>query len=343
MTRGGAEQLILHATDLAVRQRDPHGAAELINSGLHNVPPKTAHILRSARAVQLADSGHPQKAVAVLDRVDQTEIGGIARAYYWQALTQALSEFGQFDRTLVAASRGLSIEAAVPTHQCRIRIVEFAIGAANSGHQANLARAFIADHQDRWRDGSPLGESAAVALTALADLAAGEPATAAVALDRALEGLDGLGESSGLRYRFTLASAEALARCGHTAAAVQRVDEFDAVRHPAFAYALPNEFVSRAWASATAGDLATAGALALQGADIARQRGQLRRELTSLDAAVQFGATSVAARRAALTSRFRGYPRMSEIVAPEAILARAFITLPGMPPPTTPTSTPSRS
>lgn len=306
MTHRGAERLILHATDLAVRQRDPHGAAELINSGLHSVAPTTAHILRSARAVQLADSGHPQKALAVLDRVDETEIGGIARVYYWQALTQALSEFGQYDRTLAAASHGLSIEAAVPTQQCRIRIAEFAIGAANSGEQARRARAFIADHQHRWRDGSPLGESAAVALIALAELAAGQPATAAVELDRALDELNGLGESSGLSYRFTLAAAEALARCGRTAAAARRVSEFDAARHPAFAYALPDEFVSRAWTSAAAGDFRTAGAFALQGADIARQRGQLRRELTSLDTAVQFGRSGLAARRAALTSRLGG-------------------------------------
>ncbi len=48
--------------------------------------------------------------------------------------------------------------------------------------------------------------------------------------------------------------------------------------------------------------------------------------------------------RALLSGRaLGGQPSISEIGTPAAILARTFMTLPGNPPPTTPTSTPSRS
>ena len=46
---------------------------------------------------------------------------------------------------------------------------------------------------------------------------------------------------------------------------------------------------------------------------------------------------------AAQNSDEKRYPRTSEIGAPAAIFDRAFMTLPGIPPPTTPTTTPSRS
>ena len=65
-----------------------------------------------------------------------------------------------------------------------------------------------------------------------------------------------------------------------------------------------------------------------------------RRALTPRDFGVRGCAQRIPPRR----NRYsEGAGRTSAIGAPLAILARAFITLPGIPPPTTPTTTPSRS
>jgi DNA-binding CsgD family transcriptional regulator len=116
-----------------------------------------------------------------------------------------------------------------------------------------------------------------------------------------------------VRYWIRVAYTEALGRAGQTDSALKSLERMQETRHPAYMFFEPNRQLTEAWVAAARGRTTEAVALALQAAELARQNGQLAREVLCLQAALQFGDNHNGDRLEELASQVEG-PR-ADIVA----------------------------
>lgn len=302
-----AERTVLRAARLLVPLADPHAAAELIDSQLCTAEPGSAQILRTAKAYQLAMAGLPGKALAVHARIDPGGLGPISTVYYHVAAALAHCDIGDVDRAVESARHSAAHRdrSAAVAHRSA-RAFEFAVTAAVFAGQFDRARALAECARQRWSASPGPAAPAARALSAVVDLPAGDVEAAAGTLADALADLRRFGDAGGLTYRFAILDTEAVARCGDRAGAIRAEAEMERRAHPACAYARPDEFLSRAWVSFVCGRRGRARELSLAAAALARERGQLAREIVALRTATAFGADGLTRRLGALCSRTRG-------------------------------------
>ena len=89
-------------------------AAELVDNALHATDPVMAHPARANKALQLALSGRPRKALHVLERADPTLLDDISAVCRCRAAAAALGDRGQVDAAITASRDAARIAARNP-------------------------------------------------------------------------------------------------------------------------------------------------------------------------------------------------------------------------------------
>lgn len=314
-----SQVLSMRATNLFWPLANPAAAAELVDNALHATDPVMAHPARANKALQLALSGRPRKALHVLERADPTLLDDISAVCRCRAAAAALGDRGQVDAAITASRDAARIAARNPRAAAHaMGVAEHAVTAAVPVGRLADAHTIAAELLEQTRDSPGIAHSVALAVSAMADLGSGRAATARHRLTATLDRLEEFRDNFGVSYRFRIVATQALARCGDLAAARTTEARMRRTRHPAYGFTDPDAVLASAAIAAAGGRLERARILSRTAAHVAHGRGQLAREVVCLQAAAQFGDREVAAALGALTGQVEG-PR----IAAATTMARA--------------------
>jgi DNA-binding CsgD family transcriptional regulator len=134
------------------------------------------------------------------------------------------------------------------------------------------------------------------ALQGVAALANGDARSAADALETAMLEYGRLGSTVGTEYFFGIAHVQALALRGNVERAQHALTTIQHNRHHGLYFLEPSLRLAEAWVAAVRGRFSRARAVAAEAAEFAGAHGQYAREVSCLQAAIQFGSTRHAAR-----------------------------------------------
>ncbi|MCW2687895.1 MAG: response regulator containing a CheY-like receiver domain and an DNA-binding domain [Mycobacterium sp.] len=155
---------------------------------------------------------------------------------------------------------------------------------------------------DSAKDAPGLAYANLVSLLGNADLMRGDLRSAVKLLHEALAGAENHAVTTGLRPACCFGLAEAHAKLGQAQEAAAALAEARHSVPPDSLYMQTGLALATGWTLAAAGSLSEAIGVALKEARVARDRGQLTHELACLQAAVQWGEASVAARAGELAA-----------------------------------------
>jgi DNA-binding NarL/FixJ family response regulator/predicted negative regulator of RcsB-dependent stress response len=304
---GFVDGVVLRAANLLWPLHDPEAARVVLEDALALGDEERNHSLRTFLAIVQATAAAPAEAIATMGEVDYDRLDAYGRVMGYSAETIALGDMGRMAQAGDRASAAYRVLAESPTDSFQGSGVEefhaFALLAAGCVDEA----AVVTERYHReWAELPGINQSMALGAQGMAALAKGDLVGALRHLHSALESFGDYGEISGLLYRFRIAYAETLARSGDVDAAVTMFDVATGGRHPAYGYVESAYLMIAAWVSAVQGRVAEARENACRAAEFARSRGQLAREVLSLQAAVQFGDVTIADRLAELATEVEG-------------------------------------
>jgi DNA-binding CsgD family transcriptional regulator len=311
-----ATVLLLHAANLLWIQAQPEASWALIDDALAIETPSVTPDLLVFRANQLATAGNPDEAVALLDRIDRTQLPPLAAMLAIWGLTIATGDLGQVQRASTHAEEGIALAATAPEVSYEtVNLACFQVAAlALAGHTAagrTVAEATL--HQQADMPG--ISRSVAAAIAGMAALYAGELRIAVDYLDSAVAdfaahgGGDGTSyNANGMSYQFLILRAEALARSGDAAAAQDALELMRRCRPRSWAYIESDNLLAEGWVAAAHGDVTAARQWATKAAEFAGAHHQFAREVLARQTALQFGDTDPghAARLAELATLVEG-------------------------------------
>jgi DNA-binding CsgD family transcriptional regulator len=317
-----ATVLLLRAANLLWIQAEPKASWALIDDALATESPSVTPDLLVFRAVQLATSGNPVDAVAVMDQIDRTQLPPLAAMLAIWGLTIATGDLGDVGRATAHAEEGIALAVTAPEVSYEtVNLACFEVAAlALAGHTA-AARTVAEATLHQQADMPGISRSVAAAIAGMAALYAGDLRIAVDYLESAVTdfaahgGADGTSyNANGMSYQFLILRAEALARSGDAVAAQEAIELMRRCRPRSWMYIESDNLLAEAWVAAAHGDITGALQAANQAADFASAHCQYAREVLARQTALQFGDTDPghAARLAELATLVEG---------PRAVLA----------------------
>ena len=305
-----ARVAFLRATNMLWTLADPGRAKQLIDTVASTVSLSGRACIDAFLAAYWAAMGKPKSATEASESVVLEQLPTTVGAVTAWAITAASGDSGRLNEALAAADAGYAIVSrSYEAAHMRFVIADAHIGAlvlsgriAEAGDAAELLSSQAAD-----LPGAARLFSGAVAARAV--LGAGGVESAAAMLEPTVEVLIGSGETNGWSYRYQLPRATALAIRGSLDEADTALLALEEVRHPSWGCLDYEYALARAWVAAGHGAISEAIALALNGAEIARDNAQFAAEVMCLQTVTQFGDRSGAARLRELEDLVEG-PRV---------------------------------
>lgn len=162
-----SQVLSMRATNLFWPLANPAAAAELVDNALHATDPVMAHPARANKALQLALSGRPRKALHVLERADPTLLDDISAVCRCRAAAAALGDRGQVDAAITASRDAARIAARNPRAAAHaMGVAEHAVTAAVAVGRLADAHTIAAELLEQTRDSPGIAHSVALAVSA---------------------------------------------------------------------------------------------------------------------------------------------------------------------------------
>ena len=298
---------ILRATSALGVQRLPGKAWQIIDDALRTTPAEFAQPLLAFRVVLLALAARPEEAVAVAEGIDRNQLSALPAAVLSTGLTIALGDLGRSEATIEAATEGnrLAAESPQAAYQAVGLNLMYADALALIGLIPELDR--LADEVGRlWTKIPRLPTVAAIGIGGIAALVRGDLPDAVRLLGDAIDEGESVNNWNAVNYLLSVAHTEAVARTGDVDAALKAEARMQVCRHPSWEFFDPARLRATAWVAATRGRVSEAIALANEGADVARSRGQWAREVMCLQSALGFGDRAGAPRLADLAGLVDG-------------------------------------
>ena len=304
---GFIDGVVVRAANLLWALRDSKSARHVLEDALALDDEARSHPLRTFLAVVQATAAEPEDAIESMAAVDYAQLDNYGHIMGYSAETIALGDLGRVKDAGDRASAAYQVLAESPTDSFQgSGIAEFHAFALVAAGCVDEAFDVAERYYREWAEMPSISRSMAVGAMGITALAKGDLVLALHHLDAAQAGFGGYGELSGLSYRFRIAYAEALARSGSVDAAVAALDVAAGSRHPAYLYVESALVTASAWVSAAQGRVAEARETISRASEFARTRGQLSREVVSLQTAVQLGDASGAARLSELAGLVEG-------------------------------------
>jgi DNA-binding CsgD family transcriptional regulator len=305
--RQRAYQIVLEASNLWTPMGRPDESWHVIEAALESSNAVVRQSLRAQRVSQLAMLGRSGDAIALAAQVDRQYIGDFEALMMTGGLTTALGDLGRVSGLEAVVLEGYE-RAARSAHaaylgvglaECHVRALLLAGSIVDAVAAAN------AMHQQCGNAPGIIG-AMGQAIAATAALGRGRVDEARRQLSSASTVFESFGAGSGLRYRFGVIKAEALARLGDAAGASAVLTGLEPNQHPGLVSLEPDRLLALAWTAAARGAVTLAIALARQAAQFAHDHGQLAREVMSLQVATHFGDKTTAHRLGQLRALVEG-------------------------------------
>jgi DNA-binding CsgD family transcriptional regulator len=309
-----AGSLALNASNLWIPLERTGESMAVIDAALDDSNDTIRETASAFRVVQLALSGYPDEAIARGETVNRDMLGDFQTLILVSALTISLGDVGRIGELTSVVEEGYA------RADCSAEAAYLGIGLAENHVNAlvlagEVAEAVAAADAVYRRCGDAPGAIGAMgrAIAGTASLACGQLDRAKDRLSSAAAEFAECGAGRGIRYRFAVGEVVALAKLGDTSSAAAKLE---AVRHghPALELMEADRLLAMAWVSAARGLLSRATGQANAAARFARTRGQLSREVVSLQTAAHFGDGSAAVRLAELAPVVGG-PRAATAAA----------------------------
>jgi len=304
---------LLRATSALGARAQPDRAWQIIDGALRTTPAPFDQPLLAFRVCLLALAARPDEAAALAEGIDRKQLSPLPAAILATGLTIALGDLGRTSALIEAAAEGnrLAAESPQAAYQSVGLNLMYGDALALAGLIPDLVG--LAGEVGRlWANIPRLPTIAATGIGGLAALARGDLPTAVALLDAAIGEGESINNWNAVNYLLSVAHTEALARSGDGDAAMKAQDRMLASRHPSWEFFEPARLRAGAWVAAARGRVGEAIALANEGAELARSRGQWAREVMCLQTALGFGDRT-------------GSPRLAELArlvdAPRAVLA----------------------
>lgn len=304
---------LLRATSALGARAQPDRAWQIIDGALRTTPAPFDQPLLAFRVCLLALAARPDEAAALGEGIDRKQLSPLPAAILATGLTIALGDLGRTAALIEAAAEGnrLAAESPQAAYQSVGLNLMYGDALALAGLIPDLVG--LAGEVGRlWANIPRLPTIAATGIGGLAALARGDLPRAVALLDAAIGEGESINNWNAVNYLLSVAHTEALARSGDGDAAMKAQDRMLASRHPSWEFFEPARLRAGAWVAAARGRVGEAIALANEGAESARSRGQWAREVMCLQTALGFGDRT-------------GSPRLAELArlvdAPRAVLA----------------------
>jgi len=291
-----AAATVLRGLNLLLAQGSVEQSWAVIEDALGAAPPSVVQELLAFRGLQLALAARPAEVIALADGIDRDRLAARSKINLNFGATIALGDLGRpqpatrapEDATVLAANSPVAAYQAVALALMHVDAL------VNNGCIEEALT--IAERVGQQWAGLPkVPQIIATAIDGVAALGYGDLVTARNLLKAALARKELRPEQSGLPYLgigywLAVAYTEALARAGHTEAALEAMATMQRSRHPAYRFIEPNRLLAEAWVAAAQGRTSAALELVSAATDYARSHGQHAREVVCLQAALQFGA-----------------------------------------------------
>jgi len=298
---------MLRATSALGAYGLPAKAWQIVDDALRATPAEFAHPLLAFRVGLLALAARPEEAVDVAEGIDRTRLSALPAAILDTGLTVALGDLGRTEAAIEAAVDGnrLAVESPQAAYQSIGLNLMYADALALTGFIPELDR--LADEVARlWTNIPLLPTIAATGIGGMAALVRGDLPEAVRRLGAAIDEGESANNWNGVNYLLSAAHTEALARAADIDAALSAEARMLACRHPSWEFFEPARLRAAAWVAAARGRVTEAIALANEGAEVARSRGQWAREVMCLQTALGFGDRTGGARLAELAGQVDG-------------------------------------
>ncbi|HEX7322872.1 MAG TPA: LuxR C-terminal-related transcriptional regulator [Mycobacterium sp.] len=311
----------LRAGNLLWSLRRPDESWEFIDAARAAASGALTHAPLAFRVMQLASAARPAEALAAFESVDRSGLAALPELMSMWAAAIALSDLGNPLRAAALAEQGAALAAAAPdAAYLAVLLVIYQVQALILGGYVAQAQTVAERAYQQCADVPGQGRATATAIKGVAALGNGDLSTAVECLKVALTEFEIAKITHGISHVFGVPYTQAVALSGDGGAAVQALSLLQRNRHPAHAYLEPDGLVAAGWVAAARGRTSEARALAVQGAEYARTRGQPGREVLCLQAAIQFGDDRHAARLTELMQTVEG-PRVALVGRWAAALA----------------------
>ncbi|WP_286145666.1 helix-turn-helix transcriptional regulator [Mycobacterium sp. ENV421] len=301
----------------------PEAAWKLVDTALHSQNAVMRQAGLALRGTQLAMSGRPAEALATSAQVSPDELGDFLSLIAAWALVIALGDTGRLAELAPIAIQGYERARHLPdSAYMGVGLAEYHVKALALAGSIDEALAGAQAVQRQCADAPGTIDAVGAAIAAIAALATGRLDLARHELSTAAATMATGDAASGVYYRFAIVETEALARLGDSAAAATALERVQFRAQRSFAFLETDSLLARAWADAARGAVSQAIAHARRAAQLAHGRGQLAREVMSLQTATHFGDTTTAARLGELRDLVEG-PRAGAAFDFAAALAAA--------------------
>lgn len=284
----------------------PEDAMRLVERALGDSSGSRAHQLNTLRGLQLAFTADPTGAMDALETVDHRQLDEFGSVTCLGIRTLAFGERGQTGRAHHAATQAWQV---IDVSQDSFHVANMAkihtdvlVQAGRIDDAIRVAEA--AD--SRCADMAPISRRLSSGILGAVALANGDLRTAVLRLHPASLDLDRFGGITGHSYRFQIFYTIAIARSGDAENAIVALEAARGLRRPGYSYVESVFLLAEAWVAAVQGQPNTASRMAIRAAEFARQHGQLAREVVCLQASVEFGNTTAAARLVELAGLVEG-------------------------------------
>ncbi|WP_313674175.1 LuxR C-terminal-related transcriptional regulator [Mycolicibacterium sp.] len=287
----------MRALSAMLAHGDPDRSWAMIDDALARAPEPAVAELTAFRVVQLAMAARPAEAVEIAESIDRERLTDLARINLNYGLTIALGDVGR-PHAATRSPVGAMVNAARPpatAYQAVALALIHADTLVTNGCIAE-ARTLAEDVVRQWAELPEVPLLIAAAVEGMAALGYGDLPTALRLLQAVLDRQELRDDRRGLPYLgvaclLSVSYTEAMARAGRVEDAVEAMGLMERSRHPAYSFIESNRLLAQAWVAAVRGLRTEAVALAGDAADFARAHGQLAREVSCLQAAIQFGDT----------------------------------------------------
>jgi len=307
LTDGECARLaFLRASNLLWAIGDPERAKAVIDDAASVTPPGDRTYIDAFLTVYWFATDRPDLAAEAAEPLVLQDLPPVVGAEIGWVLTAIAADAGRTSAAVEYAKAGYDAATrSLDAPHMRFNIADAHVGAlllsgriTDAVEVAEWVRGQAADLPGAAQ---PLGAG----IAGRAALGAGRIDDARVLLERASAGLTAAGYGAGWGFRYRVPSVMALAMSDSTNAAVEALAGLDRVQRT-FRSLDHERSLARAWVSAAQGTVGEAIATARGAAERASGKGQFAVEVMCLQAAVQFGDPSCAARLRELESVVEG-------------------------------------
>ena len=300
----------LRAANLLWTLGRPDESFAVMDEALATSSPAGMPSLLSFRAVQFATVARPAEAVRTTDSIGRGRLAPLPAMMRAWALTIAHGDVGNARQSAAAAEVGAALAATSPevAFQGGGLAIYYADALILQG-DPTTARLLAQNLDAQMADVPGVARTNVSALNGFTALATGDARTAVELLGAAHHEYERIGSTVGTEHFFGVAHVLALALTADADAARDALTSVQRNRHRALLFLEPSLRLAEAWVVAERGHLAQARAIATEAAEFARGHGQYAREVSCLQAAIQFGDTRHANRLVELARRVEG-PRI---------------------------------